>query len=62
MMKDKSNFSGIELKVLVLEDSMNDLELIQEQLSDAGYILDLTHVDNEIDFISSLRKNTYSII
>jgi len=61
-MNDKSDFSGIELKVLVLEDSLNDLELVHEQLTDSGYILDLTHVDNEVEFSSSLRENSYNII
>ena len=54
--------SNIELKVLVLEDSRQDLELIREQLIDAGYILDLTHVDNEGRFIASLRKSGFDII
>lgn len=54
--------SNIELKVLVLEDSRQDLELIREQLIDAGYILDLTHVDNEARFIASLRKSGFDII
>ncbi len=41
---------------------MPDLELIKEQLSDAGYILELTHVVSEADFTSSLHENDYSII
>lgn len=61
-MKSKNEIEGIELKILVLEDSPQDLELIQEQLSDAGYILDLTHVENEDDFNSALLENSYNII
>ena len=61
-MNENRGIAGIELKILVLEDSLQDLELIQEQLSDAGYILDLTHVENEAGFISSLRGNCYNII
>jgi len=52
----------IKLKVLVLEDSLQDLELIRELLSDAGYIMDLTHVENEEGFISALRENKFDII
>ena len=61
-MNENNGIAGIELKILVLEDSPQDLELIQEQLSDAGYILDLTHVENEVGFASSLRKDCYDII
>jgi PAS domain S-box-containing protein len=61
-MNDKNEISGIKLKVLVLEDSLRDFELIREQLSEAGYILDLTHVENEAGFTSSLQKNSYDII
>jgi hypothetical protein len=39
-MNGENEIAGIRLKVLILEDSLHDLELIQEQLSDAGYILD----------------------
>ena len=61
-MNEKDKIEGTHLRILVLEDSPHDLELIQEQLSDAGYILDLTHVDNERGFTSALRENYYNII
>ncbi len=50
------------LKMLVLEDSLADFELITELLSDAGYILDLTHVENESGFTAKLKENYYDII
>ena len=61
-MNGKNKIEGIALKVLVLEDSPIDFELIQEQLADAGYILDVTHVENESGFTISLRENSYDII
>ena len=61
-MKKKIEIEDRELKVLILEDSIHDLELIREQLSDAGYKLDITHVENEVKFRSSLLENTYDII
>jgi len=61
-MNELKEISGIHLKVLILEDSENDFELIQELLSNAGYILNLTHVDNEVDYSASLREKKYDII
>ncbi len=61
-MNEKNKIEGIELKILVLEDSPIDFELIQEQLADAGYILDVTHVENEAGFNLSLHENSYDII
>jgi PAS domain S-box-containing protein len=61
-MEMKKDIVNTELKVLVLEDSLQDLELIRELLSDAGYILDLTHVENEAEFSEKLKENCYDII
>jgi len=61
-MEKKLEIEDRELKVLILEDSIHDLELIREQLSDAGYKLDITHVENEVKFRSSLLENSYDII
>lgn len=61
-MNELKEIAGIHLRVLILEDSENDFELIQELLSNAGYILNLTHVDNEADYFSALHENTYDII
>ncbi len=59
----KNEIIGLPLQVLILEDSVPDFELIQEQLTGAGYILDTTHAGNRNDFISSLKKNQkYDII
>ena len=58
----KPDTDGIELKVLILEDSERDLELMHEQLSNAGYHLDLTHVENEADFTNSLHGNSFDLI
>ncbi|MEA4935757.1 MAG: response regulator [Paludibacter sp.] len=53
---------NIMLKILVLEDSFLDMELIRELLTDAGYTLDLTHVVNEAEFTEKLSQNCYDII
>src|SRR5690606_3373529 len=51
-----------ELKVLVLEDSLQDMELIRELLMVAGYILDLTHLENEAAYTIKLSEKCYDII
>ena len=51
-----------ELKVLVLEDSLRDTELMREQLINAGYRVDLAHVENEAGFTAALRKNRFDLI
>src|SRR6056297_2261933 len=61
-MSIKTDKEGVDLKVLVLEDSARDLELMHEQLSNAGYHLDLTHVENEADYTTSLRNNSFGLI
>lgn len=50
---------GLQLKVLILEDSSTDFELISEQLSVAGFSLDITHAANRSEFIYSLTNNSY---
>lgn len=50
------------LKILVLEDSPQDYELIREQLTDADLIFEIFCVETEDAFKSSLRENQYDII
>lgn len=50
------------LKVLFLEDSLHDMELLCEMLTDAGYILDIIHVDNENEYIKNLNNHQFDII
>lgn len=50
------------LKVLILEDSLPDLELTIENLNDAGYNLDVTHVENETAFRAELEGKVFDII
>jgi PAS domain S-box-containing protein len=59
---DSSSIEIKSLRVLILEDSLMDMELIAEQLSGAGYQLDLTHADNENAFTKALMGNYYDII
>lgn len=50
------------LKVLSLEDSLPDFEIISKLLSDAGYILNISRVETEADFAASLQNGQYEII
>jgi DNA-binding NtrC family response regulator len=50
------------LNVLLLEDSVRDCEIIQEQLIDAGYTLNIIRVETEANFESSLQNREYDII
>ncbi len=61
-MKTKTDTESSELKILVLEDSIRDLELIHEQLSKAGFCPDVTHVEKEAGFTAALRKNNFDLI
>jgi CheY-like chemotaxis protein len=61
-MNRTDGIENIALKILVLEDSRFDLELIEVQLSDAGYLLDVTHVENEKAYIIALHEKRYDVI
>lgn len=50
------------LNILYLEDSQQDLEIIQELLIDAGYKVSIDHVENEKEFVSSLLRQKFDII
>lgn len=52
----------MDLKILMLEDSFRDLELISEQLKASGFILDLTHVETEPELRSVLEDTEFNII
>ena len=50
------------LKVLYLEDSLPDVEIIRELLIDAGFNLDMDCTATENGFITLLRNRTHDII
>jgi PAS domain S-box-containing protein len=50
------------LKVLSLEDSLPDFELIRYQLLQAGYNLDIYRTDTEPEFVSLLNQDDFDII
>jgi PAS domain S-box-containing protein len=50
------------LKVLSLEDSILDYEIISEKLTSAFYSVDIRRVENEQELISSLERESYDII
>ncbi len=50
------------LKILSLEDSARDFELIKELLIDAGYCSSITWVETEDAFTTSLRDQTWDVI
>lgn len=61
-MENNKVMENIKLNILVLEDSLLDMELIRELLTDAGYTLELTHVVNEAEYTEKLNQNCYDII
>ena len=59
---DERNEDTVVLNVLSLEDSNSDFEIIGEHLIKAGYNLNIVRVEEEREFISLIRENTYDII
>ena len=53
---------GTSLRVLILEDSLLDLELMSEQLTGAGYEVDVTHVEAEAEFKTALLTQKFDVI
>ncbi len=53
---------GTKLKILILEDSPKDAEIIIELLQDSGYILDFKVTAKEVEFKSLLFKADYDVI
>jgi len=60
-MKTKAGLVEI-LKILCLEDSLKDAEIIQELLADAGYDLRMDITATEKEFVSFLRNHKYDLI
>ena len=50
------------LKVLYLEDSPHDIEIIRELLKDAGYDLSMDCADKKKEYVSLLGEHTYDVI
>ena len=50
------------LKILSLEDSLADFEIIHYQLANAGYDLDMLRVETERDFEAAIRNNKFDVI
>jgi PAS domain S-box-containing protein len=59
---DKEKLKPTMLQVLSLEDSDIDFELIGEQLINAGFQVEISRAETEIDFTLSIRNNFYDII
>jgi len=56
------NSNNAALNVLSLEDSILDFRIMCEQLTEAGFDLNISRVDKEDEFTSLLRGNKYDII
>ncbi len=54
--------TGKLLNVLSIENSIEDFELICDQLTTAGYTTNITRVEEESDFVSALHSAKYDII
>ena len=61
-MPTEKSYSTEALKVLSLEDSARDFELIREQLVDAGYTLRIACVGTEDAYTASLREQAWDLI
>jgi PAS domain S-box len=64
---EKKRYDGksemqVPLKVLSLEDSDLDFEIISEQLIGAGYDLNILRAESEREFIALIGNNEYDII
>jgi|GEM_PF-1557704 len=53
---------GTPLKVLMVEDNQDDAFLVQRQLRNAGFELNLKRVDSQEEFSSSLRECDWDLI
>ena len=56
------NSEQTTLKILSLEDSVNDFEMICARLENEGYDLNIVRVDTESEFTRLLKFNRYDII
>ena len=56
------NSNNPALNLISLEDSILDFRIICEQLTEAGYVLNISRVDKEDEFTSLLHGNKYDII
>lgn len=54
--------NNTKLKILSLEDSIFDFELIRHQLINSGFNFNIDRVDTEKDFSTHIRENKYDII
>ena len=59
---DKQIKHRTELKVLSLEDSSHDFEILSELLINAGFDLTISRVETKNDYVSSLHNNYWDII
>lgn len=50
------------LNILSLEDSIFDFEIISEKLIGAGYEINISRVETETAFLSSVQSNSYDIV
>ena len=50
------------LRVLQLEDDPRDAELVQEQLASDSIACEVTRVETEADFITSLEQGGFDLI
>ena len=58
----KESAEKVSLKILALEDSPQDVEIMRELIIDAGYDLNMDCTATEKEFASLLRSHTYNII
>lgn len=59
---NKDSCTGKALRILHLEDSPQDAEIIRERLMDAGFSLQLDWAANEQEFTSFLQRGGYDLV
>lgn len=59
---ESNKTSKLELKILFLEDSPIDAELVKEQLLSEGFSAHFKTVSTESEFIEELKCNDYDLI
>ncbi|MCX8032143.1 MAG: response regulator [Thermoleophilia bacterium] len=53
---------GEPLRVLCVEDSLPDAELMHEQLAETGFAAEMTVVDNRADLLQALDERQYDLV
>ncbi len=62
LQRNKFAYKMNNIKIIHLEDNINDAELILSKIESAGYNVDYTRVEDQTDFESKLETNKFDVI